>query len=187
MNNSKTKKMVFTAAFMALCCIATYLIVIPIPYGVGYVNFGDVFVLAAAWCLGGYGVLAGLGCALADILSGYAVYAPATAIIKISMAAIGYYLYIACKKLIKKESLDFIPRLIAAVVAELFMGVGYFLFECVFYGVAAALTGIPFNILQGGCCAVCAVALFAALYYVRPIQNFFPALTGDKRVKYVQK
>ena len=68
MKNNKTKKIVFTAVFAALCCIATYLIIIPIPLGIGYVNFGDVFVLAAAWCLGGYGALAGIGCALADIL-----------------------------------------------------------------------------------------------------------------------
>lgn len=155
MKNNKTKKIVFTAVFAALCCIATYLIVIPIPYGVGYVNFGDVFVLAAAWCLGGYGALAG----------------------------IGYYLYVACKKVMKKEAIDFIPRLIAAIVAELFMAIGYFLFEWAFYGFAAAATGIPFNILQGGCCAVCAVALFGALYYAKPVRNFFPALKGWKKDK----
>ncbi len=173
--------MVFTALFAALCCIATYLIVIPVPSGVGYVNLGDVFVLAAAWCLGGCGVFAGIGCALADILSGYAVYAPVTAIIKVAMAAIGYYLYVVCKKVIKKESLDFIPRVISVVIAELFMGAGYFLFEWVFYGFAAAVTGIPFNLLQGGCCSVCAVVLFAALYYLRPMRKIFPALKGDKK------
>lgn len=183
MKNNKTKKIVFTAVFAALCCIATYFIVIPIPYGVGYVNFGDVFVLAAAWCLGGYGALAGIGCALADVLSGYAVYAPATAVIKVGMALIGYYLYVACKKVMKKEAIDFIPRLIAASVAELFMAIGYFLFEWAFYGFAAAATGIPFNILQGGCCAVCAVALFGALYYAKPVRNFFPALKGGEKDK----
>ena len=109
MKSEKTKKLVFTAMFAALCCVATYLIVIPIPGGVGYVNLGDIFVLMAAWCLGGYGgIAAGVGCALADLWSGYAVYAPATFVIKTCVAVIGYYLYLVFKKGIRKENIDFL-------------------------------------------------------------------------------
>ena len=185
MKNERTKKIVFTAMFAALCCVTTYLIVIPVPYGFGYVNFGDVFVLLAAWGLGGYGVVAGIGCALADVWSGYAVYAPATLVIKALMAAVGYYLYAVLKKMIKKEPLDFLPRFLAASVAELAMAIGYFLYEWIMYGFAAASAGMPFNLLQGACCAVCAVALLAALYPMPVVHRLFPALKGNakKRTK----
>ena len=177
MKKEKTKKIVFTAMFAALCCVATCLIVVPIPGGVGYVNLGDVFVLMAAWCLGGYGAIAaGIGCALADVWSGYAVYAPATFVIKTCVALIGYYLYVVCKKLIRREGIDFLPRLLAAIASEIFMALGYCVFEWIVYGAAAAVAGIPFNLLQGGCATVCVVALLAALYPMPIMHKIFPAL-----------
>lgn len=178
MKNEKTKKLVFTAMFAALCCVATYLIVIPIPGGFGYVNLGDIFVLMAGWCLGGvYGaVAAGVGSALADLWSGYLIYAPATLVIKAAMSIAGYYLYTVFKKFIKKDGLDFLPRLFAAVVAELIMAFGYFVFEWILYGFSAAIAGIPFNLLQGACCMVCVVALVSALYPMPAMRRIFPAL-----------
>lgn len=178
MKSEKTKKLVFTAAFAALCCMATYLIVIPIPGGFGYVNLGDIFVLMSAWCLGGgYGAIAaGVGCALADMMSGYFVYVPATFIIKAAMAVAGYFTYVLFKKLIKREGLDFLPRLFAAMLAECIMTLGYFVFEWILYGAAAGIAGIPFNLLQGGCATVCVVALVSALYPVPVMRRIFPAL-----------
>lgn len=45
----------------------------------GYVNLGDCAVLMSAWVLGPLygGAAAGIGSALADLLSGYAHYVPA--------------------------------------------------------------------------------------------------------------
>ena len=56
----------------------------------GYVNLGDGIVLLSAWVLPlPYGIVAaGLGSALADLFSGYTVYAPATFVIKALMAAV---------------------------------------------------------------------------------------------------
>ena len=178
MKNENTRKLVFTAMFAALCCVATYLIVIPVPGGFGYVNLGDIFVLLAGWCLGGVygGVAAGVGSALADLWSGYAIYSPVTLFLKAGVALIGYYLYIVCKKVIKKECMDCISRLIAAITAEIFMAVGYFVFEWALYGLAAAVAGLPFNFLQGGCAVVCVVALLAALYPMPIMHKIFPAL-----------
>ena len=44
-------KLVFAAMFAALICVATMVIQIPSPMN-GYVNFGDCFILVAAWVLG---------------------------------------------------------------------------------------------------------------------------------------
>ena len=88
MKKADVRKQVLTALFTALICVATMVIQIPTPMTGGYVNVGDVFVLAAAWFLGPwYGMFAaGVGSALADLLSSYAHYIPGTLIIKALMA-----------------------------------------------------------------------------------------------------
>ena len=89
------KKMVLTALFAALTCVATMLIEIPMPATQGYVNIGDCFVLLGAWVLGPiYGAFAGgVGSALADLLAGYPHYIVGTLIIKALMAVIAALAY----------------------------------------------------------------------------------------------
>ena len=58
-SKDKLLKICVTAMFAALICVATMLIQIPSPLN-GYVNFGDCFILIAAWVLGPvYGFAAG--------------------------------------------------------------------------------------------------------------------------------
>jgi uncharacterized membrane protein len=175
---SLAKQLTFTAVFAALCCVATCLIAIPLPNG--YFNTGDVFVLLAGWCLGPLfgGVAAATGSALADVLTGYALYAPATFIIKGLDAIVAYYVYQIIKKLIKNEKVDFIPRAFSAILGELLMVSGYCLFEIYLYGVGGALASVVGNLLQGGCCALCAVLLMTALYSVSAVRKFFPHLSN---------
>ena len=60
MKNQNLKKMILTALFTALTCVATMLIQIQMPATQGYVNIGDCFVLLGAWVLGPvYGAFAG--------------------------------------------------------------------------------------------------------------------------------
>ena len=84
-----TKKIVTAALFASLVCVATMIVKIPSPMK-GYLNLGDCVVLLCGWLLSPlYGFLAaGLGSALADLFSGYIIYAPATFIIKGGMALI---------------------------------------------------------------------------------------------------
>ena len=126
------KQIVFTALFAALCCIGTLIIAIPLPNG--YFNTGDVFVLLSGWCLGPiYGsAAAAIGSALADVISGYSLYAPATHLIKGFNAFIAYTVCLFWKKCIKKESLDILSRAFSAVCGEAIMILGYFLFESIF-------------------------------------------------------
>ena len=92
MENSKTRKIVLTAMFAALCCVATMIIKIPSPLK-GYLNLGDCIVLLSGFMLSPlYGFLAaGIGSALADLFAGYVIYAPATFVIKGVMALIAFY------------------------------------------------------------------------------------------------
>ena len=143
---SKNKKIVLTALMAALICVATMIIKIPSPLG-GYINLGDCLVLISGWILSPvYGFLAaGIGSALADLLSGYALYAPATFIIKGCMALVVFGIF----KLLKSKTRKLPSRLIGGILAEIVMVGGYFVFEGFLYGFGASLVNIPPNCIQG--------------------------------------
>lgn len=145
-------KLVFSALLAALCCVSTLIIQIPTPTG-GFVNLGDVIIIFAAWLLSPvYAVLAAaIGSALADLLAGYAQYAPATFVIKGLMALVAWSVFKLTNKLTTHKpvlSLVFTP--LCALCAEILMVLGYFLFECfiLHYGFGAVASVIP-NIMQG--------------------------------------
>ena len=96
----KTRKLVITALFAALTCVATLVIQIPSGMGGGYVNLGDGMVLISAYILGPLlgGVAAGAGSCIADIASGYAAFALPTLIIKFVMAVAAGRLFVIMKK-----------------------------------------------------------------------------------------
>ena len=144
--HAKTKKIVIASLIAALTCVATMIIKIPSPLK-GYLNLGDGIVLLAGWMLSpGYGFwAASLGSALADLFSGYVVYAPATFLIKGIMALIAFGSYAWMQK-----RMGTIPsRLVGGVLAEIVMIVGYFVFEGFLYGFAPSLVNIPANAIQG--------------------------------------
>jgi uncharacterized membrane protein len=142
--STKIRKIVFTALMASLICVATMIIKIPTPLH-GYINLGDAIVLLAAWTLGPvYGfAAAGIGSALADILSGYAVYAPATFVIKGLMALDAWVVYRKTKK-----THSMILLCVSAILAELLMVGGYYLFEGILYGFIPSLANIPANLIQ---------------------------------------
>lgn len=144
--HSKTKRIVITTLMAAMVCVATMIIKIPSPMK-GYLNIGDCIVLLCGWLLSpGYGfVAAGLGSALADMFSGYITYAPATFLIKGSMALIAF----ACFKLMNKRLGRLPSQIIGAVLAEIVMVFGYFVFEGFMYGFVPSAVNIPANAVQG--------------------------------------
>ena len=159
---SQTKKIVACAMFTALSAVATMVIQIPLPMS-GYANLGDAFVLLGALLLGPlYGAIAGgLGPALADLLTGYAIYAPATLIIKAGMAIVVYFVYYSIKKAFNKELLGVI---IGSVLAELLMVAGYFLHACLLMGEGmSALLSVPGNLMQGLVGVIAATLLFVLI------------------------
>ena len=159
MKLEKTLKLTSTAMLTAMVCVATMLI--RIPTMVGYTNLGDGFILLSAFLFGPfYGAVAGgIGSMLADILSGYAFYAPATLVIKGLIAVIAALLW----KAMRKRGGDKVwKKILASLVAEIWMAAGYWTFETLFLGEAkAALASVPNNIAQG----LVGVVLGMVLYY----------------------
>lgn len=141
-----TQKIAVTALLAALTCVATMVIKIPSPMK-GYLNLGDCVVLTAGWMLSPvYGFLAaGLGSALADLFSGYVVYAPATFLIKGLMALVAWFVY----KALCGKTYSSISRIISGVLAEIIMVLGYYIFEGFMYGFSPSLVNIPANAVQG--------------------------------------
>ncbi len=130
----------------AFVCVATMLIKIPSPLK-GYLNLGDAAVLLSGWVLSPwYGFFAAaIGSALADVFSGYVLYAPATFIIKGLMALVACYMF----KMLSKNKGDLSSRIISGVLAEILMILGYLAFESVLYGFVPSLANVPGNAVQG--------------------------------------
>ncbi len=152
----KTKKTVMAALMAALICVATFVVRIPTPLH-GYVNLGDCLVLFAASILSPWyaALAAGIGSALADLISGYVIYAPVTFVIKALMALL-FCLFIRGLKF--KGARIFI-HIIGALLAEIIMVLGYLIFEACLYGFAAAVINIPANCIQGAAGVIIGTAI----------------------------
>ena len=140
------QKIVTASMFAALCCVATMIIKIPSPLK-GYLNLGDCIVLLSGWLLSpAYGfAAAGIGSALADVFSGYIIYAPVTFAVKGAMAIVAHY----CFKSMNNKLGGTPSRIIGGVLAEIVMILGYFVFEGFMYGFAPSALNIPANGMQG--------------------------------------
>ena len=136
----KVIQIVLMAVMSAIVIVGTISIRIPNPMG-GYFNIGDVMIFVAALTFNPLigGVAGGLGSALADIFSGYAVFAVPTLVIKGLEGLIASV--ISNKKSVYRDVL-------AVVAAGAEMVVGYFLVETFLWGVGAAIAEVPANIGQ---------------------------------------
>lgn len=142
------KKLVMTALFAALACVATMSIRIPTPGTNGYIHPGDAVVILSGIILGpACGLLAGgIGSALADLLGGYFVYVPITFAIKGLIALISGFIFRKAGKTAKARCIAVVLCGITDIVV---VAGGYFLCESLLYGVAGAAGSVPANIVQG--------------------------------------
>jgi len=156
MVNNNTKKITYTALMAAVVFVAT--MVVKIPVGQGYLNFGDAAVFLSGLLLGpGYAFAsAAIGSSLADMI-GYPIYIPATFLLKGLMALI----------ISKNKSKTTKGRLAYMILGGLLMVGGYYLYEAfILYGnIISPLYYIPFNILQFS------VGILIALILIKPLKN----------------
>ena len=158
MDDNKLRKLVLSALLAALCCVATMVVQIPSPMQ-GYVNLGDCFVLLSGWMLGPwYGFAAGgIGSMLADVLLGYAHYAPGTLVIKGLMA-------MTAALILRRMNGSSTGRVLGGVAAELLMVAGYFGYASLLLGKGlAAAASIPGNLVQGAAGLAAGLMLMAVM------------------------
>ena len=135
------KQMTLCGVLAALVFVLTYFPKVPVPVTGGYVHLGDGAIFLAVLLLGPLGIpAAAIGSGLADLIGGYMLYVIPTVIIKGLVALVGWKLY-------KKGS--WVSAVVAFVLAEAVMVLGYFVFECFTSGAPAAAAAILPNVVQG--------------------------------------
>ncbi|MHA1256112.1 MAG: ECF transporter S component [Promethearchaeota archaeon] len=157
--------------FAALICVLTMITAFPIPATKGFINLGDAGVMIAGLLLGPVigGLAGGIGSALADILLGYTIYAPATLIIK---GLEGFVIGIIANPRKNNRKLT-IRDVLAVIVGGSIMVTGYFLYELWLFGFPAALFEFILNgLIQFGLSAI--IALFFTRTFRKNIVDSLP-------------
>ena len=132
--------MCIAGIFTALVFVVTAYL--HIPTNNGYIHVGDGFIYLAACMLPWpYGMVVGAGGAfLADCLTGFAIWAPGSVIIK----ALTVLLFSR-----KGSKIINLRNLLALLPATVLCAGGYYLYEAILYGnFVAPLSGIPGYITQ---------------------------------------
>lgn len=152
--NTHLRYLTIAALWAAMIFLAIFLIKIPLVNG--YANIGDALIFTCALLLPtSYAMGAGaIGACIADIISGYAVYAPFTFAIK----AVMVLWFIPFKKAKVKWLRHWLPSLLAGITGALL----YFLTDYLLYGMGGAIASLPGNI--GQCAANC--ILYTAIAYI---------------------
>lgn len=135
----------------AIITVGILLVRIPVPGTSGYVHVGDAVIYIAAYILPlPYAIAAcAIGGALADGLVSAVVYIIPTALTK-SLMVLGASCSI---KLLGDKKLGF---LVAFIAGALLNTIGYFVCEWIMFGMAYAVSGVLWNLVQGAAGALIA-------------------------------
>lgn len=143
-----------SAVIAAAVAVAT--MAISIPVGLGYLNFGEVVIYAAAFLFGEVvgGLGGGVGSAAADVLLGFAMYSPITLVAK------GIEGYVVGRVAGKSTR----SKVIAVAAGAPVMIVAYFVARVYFEGLPAAIgQELPIDIVQAVVGAAIGIPLAQAL------------------------
>lgn len=158
----KKTRLLALGGIMAALVAAFTNIQVPLPSNHGYLNLGDAMIFASAFILPEYlycAAAAGIGSALVDLVI-FPIYAPATFIIK---AMLALFAVIGVKKT-NRTPITILSFMLAALIVP----VGYFIYECILYGVGIGAANILFNLLQSEVGAIVGGLLGI---YIRKIRN----------------
>ncbi len=160
MKENTAKYVTINALSIALVCISTMAIQIPIP--LGYMHLGNTCILLTAALFGpATGLLAGgIGSAMADLLTGYTQWVLPTLLIKSLMGLVVGYLAWGREKKLRMNA----PRtLLSSVAGVAVMVFGYTIAGAVMNGsVYTGLLQVPGLTLEG----VIGMAIFYALGFI---------------------
>ena len=159
--------MCISGIFSALVFVVTAYLHVP-TYN-GYVHFGDGFIFLAACILPmPYSIIVGvLGAMLADLLTGFAIWAPGSMLIKGLLA-----LLFSCKT----KKIISVRNLVMLLPAALISALGYYLYEALIIGsFAASLAGIPASLVQAAASSI----VFIAMGVIMDKYNVKKKMLGD--------
>ena len=147
--------------------VVVFTMIVKIPTAKGYLNLCDVAVCFIAFTFGPWTALisAGLGSALADLISGYAQWAP------ISFVCHGLegllVALIALERVDRK--IGWFRKICAALVSLVCVAGGYYVLSGLFIsGFTVALAEVPWNLVQSG------VGVALGLAVSRAVKKAYP-------------
>ncbi|MCD7956633.1 MAG: ECF transporter S component [Lachnospiraceae bacterium] len=162
MKKLTTKNLVIAALFAALTCVMTMSVRIPIPGTQGYIHPGDAVVILCGIFLDPVVAFfaAGIGSALADLLGGYFIYVPITFVIKGLVALCGGLFFRSRAAEVMNQ---YAVVIICGIFDILIVALGYCFCEIFLYGLAAAISSVPANCVQGVSGLIIAAVLYPVL------------------------
>ena len=166
MHNKHTRLMCISGVFTALVFVLTAYL--HLPTANGYIHVGDGIIYLAACILPWqYAMVVGAGGALlADCLTGFAIWAPGSVVIK----ALTALLFTS-----KGKKMMCLHNWIALIPAALVCAGGYYLYESLIYGnFVASLAGIPLSLTQSAISSL----LFVIIGLSVDKTNYKSKLTG---------
>ncbi len=175
-NSASKQKLAFRIASIAILTavttVFTMIVRIPVKPTQGYINLGDVAIFFTALTFGPFTALAagGLGTALADILGGYAQWAPITFFAHGVQGLVIGFIFMLVKN--EKTAGFLISLAFSFLVGTLVMAGTYFVTGGLMYGFGAAAAEIPGNILQN----VAGVLVGTPLYFA--VKKAYPPIEG---------
>ena len=156
-NAIKTRDLVETGLLIAMVFVSTMFINIRLPVSIngGLIHMGNVALFLSAMLFGkNKGAMAGaFGMGLFDILSGWAIWAPFTFIVRGVMG----YIIGSISHMNGKAAENFMQNILAILVGGIWMLIGYYITEVILYGnLFSPITSILGNITQlvFGCIAL---------------------------------
>ena len=167
MKNKRIRLTCIAGVFTALVFVVTAYLHIPTVNG--YIHVGDGLIYLAACLLPWqYAVAVGAGGALlADCLTGFAIWAPGSVIIKAATALL--FSSKGVRVMTVRNRLMLIP-------AALICAGGYYLYEALIYGnFVSPLTGIPASLVQ----SLASALLFVAMGIAIDKMNYKSKIIGD--------
>jgi uncharacterized membrane protein len=183
MNNDTTiKRLCETALFTALVFLGVFIFKFPILFG--YIHLGDSMIFLAVLMIGGKraAFAGGVGAALADLVSGYAIWIVPTLICKALLA-------LCMGLIIEKQIFRLVGKpawFVGGTIGGIIQSIGYMLASYILYGKSAVIVAIPSLAFQTSAGIVIAFIIAAALqrtmlrkYFVN-IPSGIPVATEDK-------
>ena len=164
MSKVSTNRLATAGLMAALVVVGTMLVQVPTP-GKGYIHIGDSMVYLSGILLGPVlgALAAACGSLLADLFSGYGIYAPATFIIKGLDAWIVGFLYLRFVRQGDPLAKKVVSFVIAVIFGGTIMVTGYLAFESMLYGFPVAIASVLANITQAIGGGILAIPLLLAL------------------------
>jgi uncharacterized membrane protein len=162
-------RIALTAMLTAVVVVFTLLVRGPTPIK-GYISLCDVAILFSAYMFGPWvgAIAGGLGTGVADLLGGYAQWAPLSFLIHGLQALLAGL--IARQRHLNGEPIEasLFRLVVAGLIGMIIMSGGYYFAGGILYGFKAALSEVPLNLIQSGFGFVVAIVVSKAVIKAYP-------------------